>query len=190
MLGAGETGQYSLTIRGGPAVTAGVDVAADEGVRLVPGPGTKLEADELVHSSPQRFADGTVRFDFSVVAPSQPGRYRLYGVGNSTDGRGDTAGDHAVATTLELVVSGPQTTPPPPPPVDTGTPTPPAPAPEVDTPAPQPTPQTPPPTIPGSDTSTDLPPDDGVGGCTAVGGPPAVLLLTALGALLRRRRRS
>lgn len=104
-LTAGQTGQYSLTITGGPGVKAGMNVAVD-GATLTAGSGTKLMSGELTHSLPKAFTNGAARFDFSLVAPATNGTYKVYAAGNSVNGNNDSTGDSHANATLDIVVTG------------------------------------------------------------------------------------
>ncbi|NNC20862.1 hypothetical protein HRD49_43180 [Corallococcus exiguus] len=104
-LTAGQTGQYSLTITGGPGVKAGMNVAVD-GATLTAGSGTKLMSGELTHSLPKAFANGSARFDFSLVAPATNGTYKVFAAGNSVNGDNNQGGDAHANATLDVVVTG------------------------------------------------------------------------------------
>jgi Synergist-CTERM protein sorting domain-containing protein len=159
-LTAGSTGNYSLTITGGPAVEAGMNVAvSDNGGTLAAGAGSKLVSGELTHSAPGTFTNNQARFDFSFVAPATAGTVTLYGIGNSANGNNANTGDNAVATTLAITVTAAQT-----PDAGTGSP-------DAGT--------------GGGDGDGD---EDDDGGCSAAGGAPMVLLLALAAAHLRRRR--
>ncbi|MHA7634214.1 MXAN_6652 family MXYO-CTERM-anchored protein [Corallococcus sp. M7] len=104
-LTAGQTGQYSLIITGGPGTKAGMNVAVD-GATLTAGSGTKLLSGELTHSLPKTFTDGSARFDFSLVAPATNGTYKVYAAGNSVNGDNAATGDSHANATLDVVVTG------------------------------------------------------------------------------------
>lgn len=104
-LTAGQTGQYSLVITGGPGVKAGMNVATD-GATLTAGSGTKLLNGELTHSLPKAFTSGSARFDFSLVAPATNGTYKVYAAGNSVNGNAESTGDSHANATLDVVVTG------------------------------------------------------------------------------------
>ncbi|AFE07420.1 hypothetical protein COCOR_07243 [Corallococcus coralloides DSM 2259] len=104
-LTAGQTGQYSLIISGGPGAKAGMNVAAD-GATLTAGSGTKLMSGELTHTLPKTFTDGSARFDFSLVAPATNGTYKVYAAGNSVNGDSAATGDSHANATLDVVVTG------------------------------------------------------------------------------------
>ncbi|WP_375754815.1 MXAN_6652 family MXYO-CTERM-anchored protein [Corallococcus exercitus] len=104
-LKAGETGQYSLVISGGPGSKAGMNVATD-GATLTAGSGTKVLNGELTHTLPKGFTSGSARFDFSLVAPATNGTYKVYAAGNSVNGNSDATGDSHANATLDVVVTG------------------------------------------------------------------------------------
>ncbi|WP_223638744.1 MXAN_6652 family MXYO-CTERM-anchored protein [Corallococcus sp. EGB] len=104
-LTAGQTGNYSLIITGGPGVKAGMNVAVD-GATLTAGAGTKLMSGELTHSLPKAFSNGSARFDFSLVAPATNGTYKVYAAGNSVNGNNESTGDSHANATLDIVVTG------------------------------------------------------------------------------------
>ena len=157
-LAAGTTGNYTLTITGGPAVKGGMDVAVNGGTLNTSGTDLKAFGGELTHTAPKAFNSGTVTFDFSLVAPSSSRTITMYASGNSTDGSNTNDGDHSASTTLDIQVTGSSTAP------DAGTP-------DAGTDNPPPT-----------DNNTDK------GGCAAAGGAPMALLLAFVAERLRRRR--
>jgi uncharacterized protein (TIGR03382 family) len=107
-LAAGATGNYTLIIRGGAAVRAGMNVAvSNNGGTLNPAGGDlKILAGELTHTAPKNFSNNEARFDFTLVAPSAAGTSKLYASGNSTNGNGSNDGDHAVSATLDVQITG------------------------------------------------------------------------------------
>ncbi|RKG84373.1 MXAN_6652 family MXYO-CTERM-anchored protein [Corallococcus terminator] len=107
-LTAGQTGNYSLIITGGPGAKAGVNVATEgvEGATLTAGSGTKVMNGELVHSLPKAFTDTTARFDFSLVAPATNGTLKVFGAGNSVNGDSKATGDAHATATLDVVITG------------------------------------------------------------------------------------
>lgn len=191
-LAPGASGSFTLTVRGGPGMEAGLDVGllgtgAATGA-FTAGAGTKVLGGELVHSAPRAYADGGVTFAFTLKAPTTAGAYTLSASALSSDGDGTLSGDGTGTASFALTVTGGGAGA-----VDAG-----APAPVVDAGAPSSTPS-----ATGSGTTVAVAPKpapaaekpkgpyDGVGGieevgCSAsLGGP---LLALALGALLRRRR--
>lgn len=162
-LAAGATGQYSLIIRGGAAVQAGMNVAvSNTTASLEPGVGVAKQGAELTHDGGMPFSNGEARFNFSMVAPSTGGTLVLYGAGNSTNGNGRADGDSSVAKTLNVTITGGTSGG-----TDGGTSGPDA-GPGID---------------PGNG-------DDDKGGCSATGGTPLLVFsLIAAGMTLLRRRR-
>jgi uncharacterized protein (TIGR03382 family) len=112
-LAAGATGNYTLIIRGGPAVKAGMNVAVSNngGTLNKVGNDVKVLSGELTHTAPKDFANNEARFDFTLVAPSGAGTTRLFASGNSTNGNGSNDGDNAVSMSLDVQITG--VTPPP-----------------------------------------------------------------------------
>lgn len=109
-LAAGETGEYTFLIRGGPAVVGGTNIAvSNTSAALTPGSGSGLTTreGELTHSpSPRSFSNGELRFNFSMRAPASGGTVTLFAAGNSAnDDSGNTA-DGIAATKLEVTVTG------------------------------------------------------------------------------------
>jgi MYXO-CTERM domain-containing protein len=105
-LGVGETGEYSLLIRGGPAVTAGTNISVDNvEASLEPGRGLRKRNKELTHTEPLAFSGDEARFDFTLVAPPKPGTLRVFAMGNSSNGDNDPGGDHVVGATLDITIA-------------------------------------------------------------------------------------
>ncbi|NVJ21791.1 MULTISPECIES: MXAN_6652 family MXYO-CTERM-anchored protein [Myxococcus] len=100
----GQTGTYAFVITGGPAVRGGFDVSLDGAGTLNPGTGSKKVSGEITHTQPKPFTSGTVRFDFTLVAPSTGTTLTLFGAGNSTNGNGEDTGDASAVTTLKVKV--------------------------------------------------------------------------------------
>jgi hypothetical protein len=104
-LAPGASGMYTLTITGGAASVAGLDVALAAGGSLAAGPGTKVLNGEVTHSSPQQFSGGSASFTFTVDAPATAATLTLYAAGNSANGNGNESGDKAAATQMSIQVS-------------------------------------------------------------------------------------
>lgn len=158
-LAAGETGNYSLTITGGPGVKAGMNVAVSDNGGTLAKSGTDLKvlAGELTHTAPKAFTSGQVRFDFSLVAPASSRTVTLYASGNSVNNDANNTLDHSASTTLDVQITG-SVSPP-----DGGT--------------------------PDAGTDNNPPPDtNDKGGCAAAGGAPMALLLAFVAERLLRRR--
>jgi uncharacterized protein (TIGR03382 family) len=106
-LAAGATGQYTLTIRGGPGTRGGFNVAVDNtAASLEPSAGTRKASNELTHSAPKPAAAGAITFDFSMVAPPSAGTVKIFAAGNSTNGDGNITGDMSALTSLSVNVTG------------------------------------------------------------------------------------
>ena len=106
-LAPGATGNYSIIVRGGPAVGAGYNVAVSEAAATLntSGSGSRKLSGELTHSTIRRFTNGEARFDFTMVAPASAGRVTLFGAGNSVNENGTEQGDSSATTTLEVNVA-------------------------------------------------------------------------------------
>jgi MYXO-CTERM domain-containing protein len=105
-LTAGQTGTYALIITGGPGVKGGMNVATEGGGTLAAGSGSKVSEGELTHTLPKAFSNGSVRFDFSLVAPATNGTVKLYAAGNSVNGDNAATGDAHANATLDVAVTG------------------------------------------------------------------------------------
>jgi uncharacterized protein (TIGR03382 family) len=166
-LTAGATGNYTLIIRNGAAVKAGMNVAVSDngGTLNAGGPDQKILNGELTHSAPKDFNSTSqeARFDFSLVAPATAGNITIYASGNSANGNANNPGDSSATTTLSVEIKSATSNP------DAGTGNP-----DAGT------------GNPGGGNGDGDKGDDG--GCAAAGGPPMVLLLALIAARLRRRR--
>lgn len=91
-LDPGETGNYTVTITGGPLAAAGTNIAASEGT-LNPGEGLRKASEELTHISPMAASQGMVVFNFTYTAPLTAGQVTLYAAGNSVNNNGSNTGD-------------------------------------------------------------------------------------------------
>lgn len=88
----GETGDYTVTISGGPASGGGTNIAASTG-DLTPGAGLKKVGAELTHTSPKTAVSGVTTFAFQYTAPQTAGSQTLYANGNSVNLNGQNTGD-------------------------------------------------------------------------------------------------
>ena len=91
-----QTAEYSVTIKGGPLVRAGTDIAVSSGT-LSP-VSSDLRRDnsngELTHTSPKAPSGNEVTFNFNYQAPASAGSVTLYANGNSVNFNGaPDAGD-------------------------------------------------------------------------------------------------
>ncbi len=108
-LAAGATGNYTLIIRGGAAVKAGMNVAVSNNGGTLDNVGgdVKVLGGELTHTEPKDFAaNSEARFDFTLEAPAFAGTSKLFASGNSTNGNGSNDGDHSASTTLDVQITG------------------------------------------------------------------------------------
>jgi len=161
-LDAGTTGQYTLTITGGPAVVGGTDIAVSNtaAVLATTDSGLQKVGTELTHISPKDFSNGAVSFDFTMTAPSSAGTVVIYGAGNSANDSNNEFGDGIATTRFNVAVTGSSGG------TDGGT-------------GSQPDAGTPPGEVDSSNG----------GGCSSTGGAPVLLfVLAAAGVTLLRRR--
>lgn len=61
---------------------------------LKAGTGTKVQSNEITHTSPKNFSGDNTDFTFDWEAPQEPGEYYLLAIGNAVDGTGGTGNDH------------------------------------------------------------------------------------------------
>jgi glucose/arabinose dehydrogenase len=121
VVNANSTNQYTVSISGGPAQTAGVNISvsnADQFVgQLNPG-GADLQLlfSELTHTSPKTFASGSAGFTFTWRAPPNNGAVTMYAAGNSANADGNLTGDGIDTASLNITVQNGSDTPPTPPP--------------------------------------------------------------------------
>lgn len=87
-----QTGNYTVTISGGPLVRGGTNIAASAGT-LIAGTGLRSESGELTHISPKAPASGVVTFNFQYTAPGTTQTVTLYANGNSVNFNGNNEGD-------------------------------------------------------------------------------------------------
>lgn len=185
MLGA--TGNYTVTVNGGPGKNAGIDAAlggANSGQAVfTAGTGTKLLNGEIVQNAAATMTGGTATFAFSVRAPSTNGVFTLSVAGLSGDGNLSPAGDGVATATVTVTVGTGAATDAgtsPPPVVDAGTP-------KVDAGV-----AAPPPTTTSSRDYVAGPVGaggvDGDVGCSSVGGAPMLIIAAMLMVLWWARR--
>lgn len=123
---AGSTTIYTATITGGPAQTAGINVAtSDNRGTLLPGNAdTQTLLNELTHSVPKAFTGNQAQFTFAWTAPDFNDTVTFYAAGNSSDGQRSLTGDGIGTSTLAVQVTGgnggPPTISPTPPPATLG----------------------------------------------------------------------
>jgi glucose/arabinose dehydrogenase len=111
---AGSTHLYTVTITGGPAQTAGLNISASDnrGTLSPTGPDMQAFLSELTHSAPKPFDGNQAIFTFAWTAPSFNDTVTLYGAGNSSDGQQSLTGDGIGATSLTVEVTGGMSGPP------------------------------------------------------------------------------
>jgi hypothetical protein len=114
---AGETVAVRFTVHAGSpaAKAAGFNVAVEGGTLVaLPGHGAHLSNGEITHNEPlDNDAAHDAGWDFEWIAPKTPGRYRLWGAGNSVNLNGQPTGDKSNATVLRVDVLAAADTPTP-----------------------------------------------------------------------------
>ncbi len=88
-----EEGSYSVSISGGPAQGAGVNIAGSDGELTAVSSTLRKENGELTHQSPVSFSGDAVQFDFNFTAPSETSQITLAAAGNSVNLNGTNSGD-------------------------------------------------------------------------------------------------
>lgn len=114
---------YEVIISGGPAQTAGLDVAfsPNTGTLFPLGSETHLINGELTHAQPKSFSQGQAIFTFQWRAPNANQAVTMYVAGNSANGDGNLTGDGVTTAQKVIQVTGgvqPSPTPPPVPAAD------------------------------------------------------------------------
>lgn len=93
-LAQGTSAEYTVTITGGTAHSAGFNAAARTGLLNVSDTSAKKIDTEITHTTPKVFVADTVRWKFTYTAPAAVMTDTLYAVGLSADGNGTpSAGD-------------------------------------------------------------------------------------------------
>jgi len=109
----GSTTSYTLTMTGGPAVVAGLDVAATAGTIIdTNASGTRILNGELTMNSPNAVSGGSISWTFNYMASTSPGTYTIYAAALSGNGNGGTSGDGTGTTSLQITVAPPSNQPP------------------------------------------------------------------------------
>ena len=105
---AGTTHIYTVKVVGGPAVTAGLNVAtSNQRGQLTPlDSETQNLLGELTHTVPKVFSGIEATFRFAWTAPTFNDTVTMYAAGNSSNGGQDLAGDGIAATALTIAVTG------------------------------------------------------------------------------------
>lgn len=108
-LAAGQTGDYSVTINGGPLTRGGTNIAVSAGtLAIITGEGTRMSGGEITHVSPKTPVSGFVTFNFKYTAPAAAGPVTMYANGNSVNLNGNNSGDqwnYAPDKTIDVVTS-------------------------------------------------------------------------------------
>lgn len=87
-LAQGTTAEYTVTVTGGTAHSAGFNAAARTGLLSVSDTSAKKIDTEMTHTSPKVFVNDTVRWKFAYTAPASVMTDTLYAVSLSADGNG------------------------------------------------------------------------------------------------------
>lgn len=84
----GQTGEYQITLSGGPAVLGGFNVASFLGSLNFVDNSAKLLSGELTHTSPKTFSGGSASWSFTLTAANQVYTDTIYSAANSVNGDG------------------------------------------------------------------------------------------------------
>jgi hypothetical protein len=84
----GQTGEYQITLSGGPAVKGGFNVASFLGSLNIVDASAQLMAGELTHTSPKTFSSGSASWSFTLTAANQVYTDTIYSAANSVNGDG------------------------------------------------------------------------------------------------------
>ncbi|MEN1960513.1 PQQ-dependent sugar dehydrogenase [Luteimonas sp. MJ246] len=116
VLDAGTIAEYTVTIAGGPGATGGLGVSAsrDAGSFSATGKDVHVVGDEISHTQPKAFANGSASFSFRWQAPAWNGPVTLYAAGNSSNGQLNLLGDGIGVRQLTVNVQNGDAEPPPP----------------------------------------------------------------------------
>lgn len=132
-LDAGSIATYTFQIQTDAAIT-GMNAAISDGKLAGNDAGfTVTSFDEITHARTLRPDGGAAVYTFSMTAPEFGGKITLFAAGNAANNNGQSDGDQASGTLLDIEVNGPPRPPPPeagPPPTPTSTGT--TPPPQVD----------------------------------------------------------
>ncbi len=88
-----ETGNFMVTIEGGPLIAAGVTIVAEDGDLNTINSDLKKSGGELSHTDPKTPHANAVTFEFEFTAPATEGQVALSADGMSTDLDGSVSGD-------------------------------------------------------------------------------------------------
>lgn len=104
-LAGGASGNYTLTISGGPAVRGGWTIAADKGTLSTTQNNAFVFDGKVMQQTAVAFSGGSLTVAFSVTAPTAAGTLRIYAAGNSANGNGGTSGDKGGVTSLAVTIT-------------------------------------------------------------------------------------
>lgn len=110
-LAGGATGNYTLTISGGPGVRGGWTIAVDRGALGSSQANAFVFQGQVMQTTAANFVGGSLTATFTVTAPGTTGPLRIYAAANSANGNGGTSGDKGGTTMLTVTVSAGNTAP-------------------------------------------------------------------------------
>jgi len=84
----GQSGEYQITLSGGPAVQGGFNIASFLGTLSPVDASSQLMLSELTHTSPKTFSGGSVSWTFNFTAANQVYTDTIFSAGNSVNGDG------------------------------------------------------------------------------------------------------
>lgn len=119
---AGTTRNFFVVMLGGPAQSAGINIASGGGAGEFAPFADDLQVlnGELTHVAPKPLANGITGFPFRYTAPNYSGDVTFYAAGNSSDGGLDLLGDGIGSTSFTVTVENGFEPPPEPPEPATG----------------------------------------------------------------------
>jgi len=103
---ANSVNVFQVTLTGGPAATAGIDIAVDnfDGQLTALNDDLRRSDNDLTHRRPKPFTGGQVRFSFQWTAPSYNATTDIYAAANSSNGGRDLIGDAIATASLRVRV--------------------------------------------------------------------------------------
>ena len=84
----GQSGEYQITLSGGPAVQGGFNIASFLGTLSPVDASSQLMLSELTHTNPKTFSGGSVSWTFNFTAANQVYTDTIFSAGNSVNGDG------------------------------------------------------------------------------------------------------
>lgn len=84
----GQSGEYQITLSGGPAVQGGFNIASFLGTLSPVDASSQLMLSELTHTNPKTFSGGSVSWNFNFTAANQVYTDTIFSAGNSVNGDG------------------------------------------------------------------------------------------------------